>query len=173
MLKLSPMEKSKISNDQLKVLLDRASTIEKKGKTRSFKHKKTPRIPACVGKLPIKTPSASKRKIAKAKVILQKGPKSHLEQLHCTANQNYPLYFIEKAEELLMKKVENYKVKERLIALQNIRLLASQMQKCIHAQIHQEIKKEEQGFEEFHDFLAKREERHFRIDRIIRYLADP
>ncbi len=172
MLKLTPMEKSKLSCDQFKEILDRATTIEKKGKSRTFKHKKTPRIPACVGKLPIKAPSASKRKFAKAKVILQKGPNSHHEQLHCTANQNYPLFFIEKAEELLLKKVENYKVKERLIALQNIRKLAREMQQCIHAQIHQEIKKEQKDPTEFYDLLAKREERHFRIDRIIRYLSD-
>ncbi|MBS0629114.1 MAG: hypothetical protein JSS30_02675 [Verrucomicrobia bacterium] len=172
MLKLTAMEKSKFSSEQLKKLIDTTTTIEKKGKVRSFKHKKPPRVPACVGRLPIKS-ATSKRKLAKAKVILQKGPKEHLEQLYCSTNQNSLLHFIEKAEELLLKKVENVQVKERLIALQNIRKLASQMQRCINSKIHQEIKKDQKGIDEFYDLMAKREERHFRIDRIIRYLAEP
>lgn len=167
------MEKTNISALQFQKLLDTPPSINKKGKTHSYKHKKTPRIHACIGALPIKKNSESKKKLGKANIILQKGPKSHLEQLNCSANQNYPLFFIEKAEELLLKKVENYKVKERLIALQNFRRLAYEMQKCISAKIHQEVKMSQKEKVDFYDLLDKREERHFRMDRIIRYLAEP
>lgn len=170
MLKLSAMEKSKISPEQLKKLLETPS--KKEEKARSYKYKKRPRVPVCVGNLPIKSEASSKKKLGKAKVVLQKTPKAPFEQLHCNANQNYPLFFIEKAEELLMKKIESYQVKERLVALQNIRRLASQMQQCLNAQIHRQIKTDHHK-SEFYDLLKQREERHFRIDRIIRYLAEP
>lgn len=172
MVKLSAMEKNTIPSEQLKELMHAAAVAAPKSKSRTIKHKKTPRIPACVGKLPIKA-ETSKRTLAQTSVVLQKAPKSHYEQLSCNANQKNPLFLIEKAEELMLKKVENFKVKERLIALQSIRRLAAAMQQCIHAQIRGQIQKESRGTEEFYDLLAKREERHFRLDRIIRYLSDP
>jgi hypothetical protein len=167
MLKLTAMEKSNLSTEKLKKLLE--TPPKKTEKPRSYKYKKTPRVPVCIGELPIKNTTAKKR-LGKAKIILQKGPKAPFEQLSCTANQNYPLFFIEKAEELLLKKVEKYKVKERLIALQNIRRLANQMQQCINTQILAQVQKEKS---DFYELLKQREERHFRIDRIIRYLAEP
>lgn len=168
MLELTAMEKNKISTEKLKELLE--TTPKKAAKSYSYKYKKTPRVPVCVGELPIKNGTATKKKLGKAKIVLQKGPKAPFEQLSCTANQKYPLFFIEKAEELLLKKVERYKVKERLIALQNIRRLANQMQQCINAQIHSQVKNDKS---DFYELLKQREERHFRIDRIIRYLAEP
>lgn len=168
MLKLTAMEKSNLSNEKLQKLLE--TPPKKTEKSRSYKYKKTPRVPVCIGALPIKSISSTKKKLGKAKIVLQRGPKAPFEQMSCTANQNYPLFFIEKAEELLLKKVERYKVKERLIALQNIRRLANQMQQCINIQIHSQVQKEKS---DFYELLKQREERHFRIDRIIRYLADP
>ena len=50
------------------------------------------------------------------------------------------------------------------------------MQQCINAKIHQEVTKEQKGPEEFYNLLAKREERHFRIDQdhpvFVRYLIN-
>lgn len=154
------MEKSKLTADQLKKLLE---TPNKKGKKHAYKHKKATKMPAAVD-------PSTRRKMGKAKVILQKSPRSHLEQIHCTVNQSYPLFFLEK---LQTKKIKSLEAKERLIALQNIRRLTHLMQQWINVQLHQDVKVCQDKPIEFYNLMEKREERHFSIDRIIKYLSEP
>lgn len=157
------MEKNKFSPERVKKMLNHpSSAIEKKGQMRNYKHKKNPPTPITSKE------SSSKKPLGKAKVILQKASKSHLEQMKCSHNQNYPLFFLEKS-----KKIKNFKVKERLIALQNIRKLSHQMQQWIYSKMHQDVKVCQNEPIEFYQMIEKREERHFRIDRIIRYLSEP
>lgn len=102
--------------------------------------------------------------MGRAKITLQKKPL--LEQMHCSQNQKYPLFFI---ENLQTRKVQNLTLKEHFIAARNLKLLSFQMQNWMHKKV-KILGKETQ---EFYDLMQKREERHFQIDRIIRYLSEP
>lgn len=154
----------------MKALISKAAKaeIEKAKKDRSYKQEKTTPIPQGIDNISVQNTKKKVRPLGKAKVILQKNRKSALEQMHCTQNQNYPLFFIEKAESLRMRKVRNVKVKERLIAVRNLKKLSHHMQQWMH----QEVSVLGKNSEEFHELLQRREERHFQIDRIIRYLSD-
>jgi len=109
----------------------------------------------------------SQRKIS-AKIDSQQSLKPAIEQMHCSANQNYPLFFL---HSLHRKKIENFKFKEQLIATRNLRKLSHEMQQWIYFKAHHKIRLFEKEPIEFYDLLEKREERHFQIDRIIKYLS--
>lgn len=119
-----------------------------------------------------KQPEGAQRRMGKAQIIPQKVPQSALEQMHCTANQNYPLFFLEKSDAFNQKKIKNFKTKERLIATCKIKQLSLEMQQWIYSQVSQDVKIIKSDPIEFYDLIEQREERHFRIDRIIQYLSD-
>ncbi|NGX48153.1 MAG: hypothetical protein K1000chlam3_01543 [Chlamydiae bacterium] len=170
MLKTALMKKNDSTHLRIKTLISKAvkEEIEKTKKSRTYKTEKTTPIPPGIDTISVKNTKKKGRPLGKAKVILQKNQKSTFEQMHCTQNQNYPLFFIEKAERLRMRKVRNVKVKERLIVARNLKKLSHQMQQWMH----QEIRVLGEDSQEFYELLERREERHFQIDRIIRYLSD-
>lgn len=168
------MKKEKSSAHRVKQLISKArSESPLENKQRNYRHERSAPIPKGIDGISFSKSSENKRKIAGAKVILQKSSKKTLEQLHCTHNQNYPLFFIEKAEALQMKHIENLRVKERIIAARSIKILSMEIQKWIYAHVHQKVKIIDDDALEFCNLLEKREERHFRIDRIIKYLSEP
>lgn len=109
----------------------------------------------------------SSRKLKKAHVLSGKEGKIPLEQLFCSINQNYPLFFLKK-----MGKIKSLPYKEKLIAIRNLKNFTHEMQKWICANIQQEVKVYKEKEESWRDLLEKREERHFQIDRIIKYLSE-
>ncbi|NGX37084.1 MAG: hypothetical protein K1000chlam2_00234 [Chlamydiae bacterium] len=163
------MTKKSLPKVDLKQLLHLDHQLQKR--KHDYQHHKTPLVPEGIDKIPLGTNNKTKKKLRKANVIPQKSRKSPFEQLHCTQNQNYPLFFIEKAEALRMRKVKNFRVKEHLIATRNIKRLSNEMQKWIYFQIHQDIKIVKENPVEFYHLLEKREERHFQIDRMIKLLS--
>ena len=142
------------------------STLSTSNKRHDYQQRKSLAIPSSISP---KGKHVSKRSFGKAQVILQKTPKSTLEQMHCTPNQKYPLFLLEAFQQ---RKIENIHFKELLIATRNLKQLSHEMQRWMHAHCHQEIKVIKDEPIEFYDLLERREERHFRIDRIIRYLSD-
>ena len=136
-----------------------------------YSHHKTPLVPEGIDEIPLGINSKTKKKLQKTKVIPQKSCKYPLEQLYCTQNQNYPLFFIEKSEAFRMRKVKSFRVKEHLIATRNIKRLSNEMQKWIYSQIHQDIKVVKKDPVEFYRLLERREERHYQIDRMIKLLS--
>lgn len=118
----------------------------------------------------IKTLSSKKnspRSLKKANILSSQKGKIHLEQFHCTINQNYPLSFIKK-----LGNIKSIHYKEKLIAMRNLKNFSHEMQKWIYAHIPQDVKIFKEGEDPWHDLQAKREERHFQIDRIIKYLSE-
>lgn len=165
------MKKNDSSERRIKELISKAAKteIEKTKKKRAYQEEKSPPIPSSLERVSLQSTKKSNRSLGKAKIIPQKLPKVALEQMHCTHNQNYPLFFIEKAEALHVRRIRNVKVKERFIAARNLKNLSYQMQ----VWMHKEVKILGKDSQEFYDLLRKREERHFQIDRIIRYLSEP
>lgn len=137
-------------------------------KPRAIKKEETAPIPRGIDQISLQVNSSEIRPLHRAKVIQQKIAKPSPEQMHCTQNQNYPLFFIEKAENLRRKKVSNIKFKERFIAARNFKRLSQMMQHWMH----HEVRVLDNTADEFYNLLQKREERHFQLDRIIRYLSD-
>ncbi len=160
------MEKKGSTQSRIKELLSEASKVEKT-KDRDYQREDPHPIPKGMEEVSVTKMEASDRKLGKANVVLQKGSKPP-EQINCNQNQNYPLFFIEKADLLRRKMVKNISFKERFIAARNLKKLSHEMQQWIYKEV--QVQKEENR--EFYDLLQKREERHFQIDRIIRYLSD-
>jgi len=149
--------------------------VSKNAKKYSFKREESPPLPSGLDQISIRDPKeeSGHRKIGKAQVIVQKAPKSAMEQVHCTTCQNYPLFFIEKSEAMQKKKIKSVSAKEQFIATRNMKKLSIEMQQWIYSEVERnrvKILKEDPA--ELHDLIEKREERHFRIDRIIQYLSD-
>lgn len=166
------MKKSKNAADRVKNLLKEASYKQIRERHHDYIHEKTTPLPAGIQSISVRKVEEGKRRLGKAKVIPQKSSKFSLEQLHCTYNQNYPLFFIEKAEAFQMKNIQNLKVKERMIATRNIKKLSLEIQKWIYSQVHQEVTVLREDTLEFCNLLERREERHYQFDRIIKYLSD-
>lgn len=158
------MEENDTSEKRIKEILAQAAKTEIEKKERAYKEKKGLLISQSLKKISPKQESKKKRSLGRAKITLQKKPL--LEQMHCSQNQKYPLFFI---ENLQTRKVQNLTLKEHFIAARNLKLLSFQMQNWMHKKV-KILGKETQ---EFYDLMQKREERHFQIDRIIRYLSEP
>ncbi|NGX59789.1 MAG: hypothetical protein KR126chlam3_00946 [Chlamydiae bacterium] len=164
------MKKNESAHLRIKKLISKTAKgeIDKQKKEHSYKKEESPPLPSGIENISVRDTPKRRRPLGKAKVILQKPSKSVLEQLYCTQNQNYPLFFIEKAEALQMRKVRNVKVKERFIATRSLKKLSHSMQQWMH----KEVSILGENSEEFYELIQRREERHFQIDRIIRYLSD-
>lgn len=160
------MEKKGPTQSRIRELLSKAQEPEK-SKNREYQKEELSPIPGGMEEVTISKLETSDRKLGKANIVLQKGSKPP-EQMNCNQNQNYPLFFIEKADLLRKKMVKNLSFKERFIAARKLKKLSHEMQQWIHKEV--QVQKEENR--EFYDLLQKREERHFQIDRIIRYLSD-
>lgn len=160
------MEKKGPTQSRIKELLSEASKVEKT-KDRDYQREDASPIPSGMEDVAITKMETSDRELGKANIVLQKGSKPP-EQMNCNQNQNYPLFFIEKADLLRKKMIKNLSFKERFIAARNLKKLSHEMQQWIHKEV--QVQKEDN--QEFYDLLQKREERHFQIDRIIRYLSD-
>lgn len=163
---------SKLLDDHKKSIEDPSSP--KKEKPHTYQLEQPPPLPHGIDQLSLQDnwKAPSKRPLGNIKVIPQSPHSITLEQMHCSVNQNYPLFFIEKSEAFHLKKVKNFKTKERLIAARNIKKLSLEMQQWIYSQIYRDVKVLGKDPVEFCDLIEKREERHFRIDRIIKYLSD-
>jgi len=160
------MEKKGATQSHIQELISKAQEIEK-SKNREYQKEDANPIPKGMEEESISKLETSDRQLGKANVVLQKGS-TPPEQMSCNQNQNYPLFFIEKADLLRKKMIKNLSFKERFIAARNLKKLSHEMQQWIHKEV--QVQKEENR--EFYDLLQKREERHFQIDRIIRYLSD-
>jgi|GEM_PF-2956379 len=161
------MNKKDSAHSFMKELITKAAKaeIQKAKEGRSYKQEETMPLPQGIDGISFGHKKTSK---AMPKVVVQKKKGLNLEQLHCSQNQNSPLFFIEKAEALQLKKVHSVKAKERLIALRNLRRMSHRMQKWMH----QEVKVLGKDSAAFTDLIQRREERLFQIDRTIRYLGN-
>lgn len=160
------MQENETSERRIKEILAQAAKVKVEKKDRAFKEKKTQSISTNLRNISPRQDKRRKRVLGMAKIIRQKTATATLEQMHCSHNQKYPLLFI---EAMHMRKVQNITVKEHFIAARNLKLLTLQMQNWVH----KKVKILGKGTQEFYDLIQKREERHFQIDRIIRYLSDP
>ena len=151
--------KKKSDADRVAMELLGASPDPPVSKTHQFKHKKPVPLP--------KSPQAAKP-ITRAHVVLQKKINVSFEQKHCIPNQKYPLIYL---EALKQRHIANDGVKERWIATRNLKLISLQMQQWIYSKLDHQIRPENQEDPTFHQLIEKREERHFQIDRIIKYLS--
>ena len=168
------MEKKKSAEQIAKEVISHTEQGRRgaKGKKHAYQHEKTLYVPEEYHRSVLCEPLTS-RKIGKAKIIPQKSRKAPLEQIHCSANQNYPLYFIEKSEAFLKRNVQTVKTKERWVATRSIKRLSHEMQKWISSQFQHKIQVSNKDPIELYHLLERREERHYQIDRIIKYLSDP
>lgn len=139
-----------------------------KGKARNFEHEVNTLLPPFPQN---STPSPKPNR--ETKVIEETIPRFAQDQLHCSANQSYPLFFLEKLDALQSKRIKTFRIKERLIVIRNLKQISHDMQKWISTKVTQNVKVLGQESIELHQMMERREERHFRIDRIIRYLAEP
>ncbi len=168
------MKKDKSAAHRVQELISHATPkAPHEKKQRDYKHEETAPIPRGIENISPSKSSVSNRKMGGVKIIPQKPSKNALEQLHCSQNQNYPLFFIEKAEALQLKNIQSLRVKERIIAGRNIKNVSIEIQKSIYAQVTQDVKIYQDETLEFRNLIENREERHFRMDRIIKYLSDP
>ncbi|NGX40033.1 MAG: hypothetical protein KR126chlam1_01373 [Chlamydiae bacterium] len=151
-------------------LLDESSISPAKSHAYKWEHPSL--VPDGIDQITPNQPAGNTKPIREAKVILQKTPRPALEQLQCTANQKSPLFFIEKAEAFRAKTIQNFKYKEQIIAKRGIKKLSLEMQRWIYMTIHHEFKVLGKDAEEFYQLIERREERHFQIDRIIKYLSN-
>lgn len=141
-------------------LLGSASTPSS-SKPRQFKYNKS---------FPLPRGPVNGKSLKRTHIIPQKKREPSFEQKHCIPNQNYPLIYL---EALKQRHIANDGVKERWIATRNLKLISLQMQQWIYAKLHHQVQlKNQKGEESFHQLIEKREERHFQIDRIIKYLSD-
>ena len=163
------MEKSQTTDEfAKKIIVESGSSPKKRQKKHAYLHEKTTPIPGGIKNISKK----SKERLKKATIIPQKTPALALEQIHCNTNQNYPLFYIQKSEAFLIKKFRNVNIKERWVAARKIKKLSHEMQQWIHSHVYRKINVIEKNPIEFYELLEKREERHFQIDRIIKYLSD-
>ena len=136
-----------------------SASIPVQSKAHKFQHNKPLPLP--------KAPSSAKP-LKKAQVIPQKKRDASFEQLHCIPNQKYPLIYL---EALKQRHIASTGAKERWIATRNLKLISLQMQQWIYAKLHHQVRPANQEENTFHQLIEKREERHFQIDRIIKYLS--
>lgn len=111
----------------------------------------------------------SRRVFSNAKIIPQKEGSLALEQLVCSSNSKYILRYLE-THFFHGKTVRAYHVKELLIGMRTIKEFSQQMQRWISAQFCHTVEMTRET-PEFAELIERREERHFQIDRIIRYLS--
>lgn len=142
---------------------------EKSAKSHDYRLEQSPPLLQGIEGITLNPSMPTKRRLAKATVVEGKVP---LEQLYCSANQNYPLDIIEKTEALQLRKVKSVRVKERFIAARELKKLSHEMQQWIYSQVHQKVEVLGKDHVDFYTLLEKREERHFQIDRIIKYLSN-
>ena len=112
--------------------------------------------------------TAQSKELKGTTVVPQKRKEVSFEQKYCIPNQNYPLIHL---EALKRRQFTNAGAKERWIATRNLRHLSYEMQKWICAQLHHKIKLLGRDKSSFYHLVERREERHFQIDRIIKYLS--
>jgi len=138
-----------------------SASIPLKSKAHQFKYNKSFPLP----KGPIKGKS-----LKSAHVTAKNKENTSFEQMHCIPNQKYPLIYL---EALKQRHIASDGAKERWIATKNLKLISLQMQQWIYAKLHHQVHpKNQKEVESFHQLLEKREERHFQIDRIIKYLSN-
>lgn len=141
-----------------------APEIKRNEKNRKYQLEKTLSV---INKFGAKPKKSSSKKLNKAHILSSPGAKVPLEQLYCTVNQNYPLFSLNKTG-----KFKSLNSKEKLIAMRNLKNIAYEMQRWFYAQIKSVKVFKEGEEEEWCDLQQKHEERHFQIDRIIKYLSD-
>src|SRR5436309_821105 len=97
---------NKLVDDHKSSVLNKSSP--NKGKPHAYQLEKPPPLPQGIDQislLDISTPRRA-RALENIKVVPQKSSPAALEQMHCSANQNYPLFFIEKSEAFHLKKIK-------------------------------------------------------------------
>lgn len=158
------------SAKRIKNLMRKSQTpaeVSSHKKEKNHQYKKTLSLPTNIHALSLKEKKNSSKQWKKTNILSSNKEKISLEQLYCTSNQNYPLFFLKK-----MGKITSLQCKEKLIAMRNLKTLTYEMQKWIHTHITKEVKVFEEEEKQWRDLLDKREERHFQIDRIIKYLSE-
>jgi hypothetical protein len=106
-----------------------------------------------------------------------------IAQTHlCSLNQRYPLLLhFEKG--LNERKIKSLQHKEQLIASKNFKKFARQTQDWMYAQFQHRVKvikedvkdaanESDNSQVQWEEFLNSKEERHFQINRVIKYLSD-
>lgn len=88
----------------------------------------------------------------------------------CSINRNYLFFNVQYSKTLKKRKIINKDAKEKLIAIQKMKIFSHEMQQWICKELGNRVSIEDEPIE-FYDLLQKREERHFQIDRVIRYLS--
>lgn len=178
MLKILSMKKKEkpppSASRVAKAFANKNRVSSSKNRAHKYKKEKAPPVPSGLDQLSFAPVGKLKTKpMGQAEIIPQKISFSALEQLHCSACQNYPLSFLEKWEALQKRSIKNCPFKEQLIATRNLKKLSLEMQQWIYSQVEGgRVKAFEDSSMELEQLIEKREERHFRIDRILQYLTD-
>lgn len=152
------MKKDKATDSLVKKHLE-AQRVEENGKPHQFRHKKS---------LPLPKSPRSEKRLSKVSLTPKEKTKISFVQNHCTPNPRYPMLYL---EALKNRKIANDGVRELLIAKRNLQQSTFEMQKWIHSQINRKISLLNEEAEPYYNLVEKREERHFQMDRIIKYLS--
>jgi len=178
-VKVLPMKKNFDFNDSIdqiqKRLLEDSTLSSEDLTNHHYVREETAPIPSEIDQISLKRKQTKKqqRNLENSRISKREKSLLHQELLNCTVNQKSMLFLVQQLEEFQKRKIKSLKVKERLIALRKIKQLSYKMQKGIFSQMAQDIEQMGKDPKVVEEFAARREERHFQIDRIIKYLSNP
>lgn len=93
--------------------------------------------------------------------------------LRCSLSEKTPLFLIDQRKVFLNKQIKDLRVKEQLLAARRLKSIGQHMHAWIQHRLHQQITHQsEQSSKAGEGNVLKHEERHFLIDRVIKYLTD-
>lgn len=94
-----------------------------------------------------------------------------VDQFKCSLSEKTPLFLIDQLAAFQNKSIRNIQVKERLLAARRLKAMSQQMHQWVEKRLNHRVsltKKEA----EWVPHKTREEERHFLIERVIKYLTD-